>query len=187
MPNPLLRRVPTREMSPALAADHARELAARDDATFIEVGANAPAMMSWYKESFYGQVFYGGRVDVRAKELLRYRLSMTHGCAFCNKGNSRAALRAGVTDAQLQHIMNEEHAVFDARDRAVLQLAARMAMTNLHGALEAPLYAALRSHYDDGQIFELGMVAGMLTGMAKFIFAYDLVEREAHCPIHLPA
>jgi hypothetical protein len=27
------------------------------------------------------------------------------------------------------------------------------------------------------------MVAGMLTGMAKFIFVYDLVEKEANCPI----
>lgn len=187
MPNPLLARIPPALMPPDLAAAHARELAARDDATFIEVGANAPGMMTWYKESFYATVFYGGRVDVRSKELLRYRLSMTHGCAFCNKGNSKAALRSGVTDAQLQHIMNEHHAVFGARDRAVLQLASNMAMTNLHGALERPLYAALRAHFDDGQIFELGMVGGILTGMAKFIFAYDLVEREATCPIHLPA
>ncbi|MEO7402849.1 MAG: hypothetical protein ABIU95_04195, partial [Burkholderiales bacterium] len=89
--------------------------------------------------------------------------------------------------AQLQHIMNEHHAAFDTRDRAVLQLASNMAMTNLHGALERPLYTALRARFDDGQIFELGMVAGILTGMAKFIFAFDLVEREATCPIHLPA
>jgi hypothetical protein len=27
------------------------------------------------------------------------------------------------------------------------------------------------------------MVAGILTGMAKFIFVYDLVEKEANCPI----
>ena len=27
------------------------------------------------------------------------------------------------------------------------------------------------------------MVAAVLTGIAKFLFVYDLVEREAHCPI----
>lgn len=186
MPNPFLRRIPPAEMSPELAADHAREQALRDDATFLEVGANAPELMHWYKQSFYREVFYGGRVDARTKELLRYRLSMTHGCAFCNKGNSKAALRAGVTERQLVRIMDETDPVFDASDRAVLKLASRMAMTDLHGALDRTLYDALAAHFDDGQIFELGMVAGILTGMAKFIFAFDLVEREAHCPIHLP-
>ena len=51
----------------------------------IEVGANAPELMAWYRDEFYAKLFYAGRVDVRTKELLRYRLSMTHGCAFCNK------------------------------------------------------------------------------------------------------
>ncbi len=183
MPNPVLRRVPVAEMSPRLQAEHAVTMKLRDDATLIEVGANAPELMAWYRDEFYAKLFYAGRVDVRTKELLRYRLSMTHGCAFCNKGNSVAARKAGVTQEQLDHIMDEHHACFDAKDRAVLQLADQISMTNMNGTLDAPLHAALRPHFDDAQIFELGMVAGMLTGMAKMIFVYDLVEREAHCPI----
>lgn len=183
MPDPLLQRVPPADMSDRLRKDREIALRDRDDATFMDVAANAPALYDWYRDSFYAQVFYGGRVDVRAKELLRYRLSMMHGCAFCNRGNSLAAEKAGVTKAQLRHVMDEHHEVFDAKDRAVLQLAARMAMTNLPGVLDAPLHAALAQHYDDGQIFELGMVAGILTGMAKFLFAFDLVEKEANCPV----
>jgi len=183
MPDPLLRRVPVGEMTERLQAEHAATLKLRDDATLVEVGANAPELMAWYRDDFYAKVFYAGRVDVRTKELLRYRLSMTHGCAFCNKGNSVAALRSGVTQQQLDHVMDEHHPCFDARDRAVLELADQIAMTNMAGALDRPLHAALRAHFDDAQIFELGMVAGMLTGMAKFIFVYDLVEREAHCPM----
>jgi alkylhydroperoxidase family enzyme len=79
--------------------------------------------------------------------------------------------------------MNENAPVFDDRDRAVLQLASQIAITNMHGTLDQTLYNALKAHFDDAQIFELGMVAGMLTGMAKFIFVYDLVEKEANCPI----
>ena len=80
--------------------------------------------------------------------------------------------------------MNEEDPVFDARDRALLQLADQVVLTNMHGHLDAALYAALRAHFDDGQIFELGMTAGVLTGMAKFLFVYDLVDKVANCPIH---
>ena len=184
MPNPVIPRVPLAAMSPRLKQDHAAALALRDDATLIEIGAHAPELMNWYRDSFYAKVFYGGRVDVRSMELLRYRLSMTHGCAYCNRGNSAAARKAGVTDAQLARVMNEEDPVFDARDRAVLRLADQVVLTNMHGHLDAALYKALRAHFDDGQIFELGMTAGMLTGMAKFLFVYDLVDKEAHCPIH---
>ena len=69
-------------------------------------------MLEWCFKGFYEGVFYEGRAEVRIKELLRYRLSMTHGCAFCNKGNVEAARRAGVSDAQLDAIMNEESAAF---------------------------------------------------------------------------
>lgn len=183
MPNPLLARVAPEAMAPAIRQDYDASIALRDDATFIQVAANAPELLSWYRDSFYAKVFYGGRVDVRTKELLRYRLSMTHGCAYCNKGNSKAAERAGVTPEQLCHVMDESHAVFSDKDRAVLQLADQIAITNMAGAISPALYAALREHFDDAEIFELGMTAGMLTGMAKFLFVYDLVEREAHCPI----
>ena len=91
MPHPQLRRVPRAEMTPRLQQEYDATLALRDDATLQEVGANAPELLAWYKDEFYGRLFYGGRVEVRMKELLRYRLSMTHGCAYCNKGNRVAA------------------------------------------------------------------------------------------------
>ncbi|UCE30578.1 MAG: carboxymuconolactone decarboxylase family protein [Burkholderiales bacterium] len=183
MPNPMLRRVPRDEMTERMRAEYDAAEALRDDATLNAVGANAPELMQWYKDEFYGKLFYGGRVPTRLKELLRYRLSMAHGCAYCNKGNSAAALRSGVTPEQLRAILDEDAPCFDARERAVLGLADQIAMTNMHGHLDASLYAALKPFFDDAQIFELGMVAGILTGMAKFLFVYDLVEKEAHCPV----
>ena len=182
MPDPAMPRVPRAQMNRRLRQDYDAALELRDDATLIEIGAHAPELMEWYRESFYAKVFYGGRVDVRTKELLRYRLSMTHGCAYCNRGNSVAARKSGVTEEQLARVMDETDAVFDARDRAVLKLADQVAMTNQHGHLDRALYAELRAHFDEAQIFELGMTAGFLTGMAKFIFVYDLVEKEANCP-----
>jgi AhpD family alkylhydroperoxidase len=183
MPNPVLRRVPRAQMTPRLQDEYDATLKLRDDATLQEVGANAPELLAWYKDEFYGKLFYGGRVDARTKELLRYRLSMTHGCAYCNKGNRVAAVRAGVTAEQLAHILNEAHPCFSPRERAVLRLADQIVLTNMHGELSPGLHAELKPHFDDAQIFELGMVAGILAGMAKFIFVYDLVEKEAHCPI----
>lgn len=187
MPSPLLSRVAPEAMDESVRAayekSHALQKSKSGDATFFEIGANAPEVLNWYFDSFYGKLFYGGRVDTRTKELLRYRLSMTHGCAFCNKGNIEDAREAGVTEAQLTNIMHEAHTAFSDRDRAVIQLASEMALANMNGQLTPALYASLRNHFDDGEIFELGLVAGILTGAAKFLFVFDLVEKEANCPI----
>lgn len=75
-----LKRVPRDELSPELAALHDRLTKEEVDARFVEVGANAPELLDWYFNSFYGQIFYDGRVDARTKELLRLKLSKTHGC-----------------------------------------------------------------------------------------------------------
>ena len=53
----------------------------------------------------------------------------------------------------------------------------------MHGQLDKALHDELKPHFDDAEIFELGMTAAVLTGMAKFLFVYDLVEKEANCPI----
>ena len=79
--------------------------------------------------------------------------------------------------------MDEASDVFSERERAVLRLGAEMVLPNMEGQLTPALYADLSAHFDDGEIFELGMVAAVLTGIAKFLFVYDLVEREAHCPV----
>lgn len=187
MPNPLLQRVAPEAMGDWLREAYQQSRALQEnkggDATFYEIDANAPHMLERYFRSFYEGVFYAGRVEIRIKELLRYRLSMTHGCAFCNKGNVEAARRAGVGDDQLDAIMDETSDAFSAKERAVLRLAAEMALPNMEGQLTPALYAELSDHFDDGEIFELGMVAAVLTGIAKFLFVYDLVEREAHCPV----
>ena len=43
------------------------------------------------------------------------------------------------------------------------------------------MISCVRSTVPD-QIVELGMIGGILTGVAKFLFAFDLVEREDRCP-----
>jgi AhpD family alkylhydroperoxidase len=78
------------------AYEHSMEL--RGDATFFEVFANHPELYRWYTGSFYGEVFNGGVVPRRIKELVRLRLSTVHGCRFCNQGNRVAALDAGLSE-----------------------------------------------------------------------------------------
>ena len=157
------------------------------DATIIEVMANAPETLRWYFEEFYGQIFYNGnplmRLDTRTKELLRIKLSKQHGCQFCNRSNTVDALAAGITQEQIDNIREPDSRLFDEKDLAVIALAEEMMLQNMHGQLSKTLYNKLRKHYDDGEIVEMGFVAAVLTGVAKWIFTFDLVDREEVCPI----
>ena len=184
MPNPKLKRIAKDDLPQNMRVAHDQSMQLRGDATFFEVFGNHPDLYRWYTESFYGEVFRGGRLDQRIKELARFRLSTLHGCRFCNQGNRADALAAGLSEADLDRIGDYEHASFSEREVAALRLADRLALTSADGELDQPLYDQLRHHFDDAEILELGLVLGVLSGVAKFLFAFDLVEKEAYCPFH---
>lgn len=184
MPNTPLRPVPRESMPEDLQAAFDRSMELRGDATFFEVFANHPDLYRWYTKSFYGEVFYGGLVDTRIKELVRFRLSTIHGCRFCNQGNRVAALEAGLSEEDVDAVGNYEGSSLAPREKAALRLADQMLLTNPGGVLDDALYRELREYYSNAEILELGVVLGVLAGMAKFLFAFDLVEKEADCPIH---
>lgn len=187
MPNPAIPRIAPEALPEHLQTARERSRERTGDATFIEVMANAPAVLDWYMRDFYARLFYnqmpGTTLDVRTKELLRIRLSKQHGCRFCNKSNTFDALAAGITQAQIDGMRAPTPALFDEKDMAVIDLASEMELSNMSGQLTRALYGRLRKFYSDAQICEMGVVAAMLTGMAKMIFVYDLVEREEYCPI----
>ncbi|MEM9169381.1 MAG: carboxymuconolactone decarboxylase family protein [Pseudomonadota bacterium] len=148
---------------------------------FVEAFANAPDVLRFVMGDFYAKLFFGGRVDGKYKQLARLYLSMTHGCATCNKQNVPGSLEAGVSEEQIAAITDYENGPFDEAEKAVLKYAAQVALTNPDGRVGADLYAALRQHFDDGQICELGTVMAVISGMAKLSFVLDLVEKEAYC------
>lgn len=169
------------ELPPAMQEDWERSLARRGEAAFIGGAGHAPNLYRWYADAFYGGLFHGGEAPVRYKELGRLRLSTVHGCRSCNLGNRLDARGAGLTDEQIRRIDDPQHPCFDAADQAVLALADLVSLQGVGAVLGAELYGALRRSFSDGQIFELGMVFGLLAGMAQFLFAFELVEREDGC------
>ncbi len=187
MPEPHLNRVPRDDMPEKLRDLWDMGMARTGEADIIEVFANHPAMLEWYFNGFYKQIFYNAnnamKVDVRTKEILRLKLSKQHGCQFCNRANAVDALAAGVTQAQIDNMRNPTAEHFDARDLALIELADNFTLQNMHGNLSRELYDRLRRWFDDAQLVEIGFICAMLTGVAKFIFMYDLVTKEEVCPI----
>jgi alkylhydroperoxidase family enzyme len=190
MPDPVLTRVPRDSMSPAHREVWDLGMQRTGEATIVEVMANHPELLTWYFDGFYAKLFYNAdaamTVDVRTKELLRYRLSKQHGCFFCNRFNAVDAQQAGLTPQQLDRILDPGPDVFDEKDLAVIELAEQMTLQNMDGQLTPALHARLGKFYTDKQIMEMGMICAVLTGMAKLIFTFDMVTREEQCPVRPP-
>lgn len=179
--------VPADEMPADLREIHAASLDDVGEGERIEVFANHPALYRWYVESFYGKLFDNQDgtmvLDTRTKQLIRLKMSLTHGCYVCNRGNIPAAMSAGFTEAQIDAILSPTPELFTAAELAVLELGDQIAMQNLDGGLSPELYARLSAHFGDAEILEMGVIAGMLTGWTKTMFTFDLVTREDNCPI----
>ncbi len=156
------------------------------DTTFVEVMANAPETLRWYIDRFYGELFHSGRLDRQLVELVRLRLANVHGCAFCNRADRIAALDAGLSEAEVAAIGDYGEGPYSDAQKAALELTDVMVLTNPAGMVDKPLYDRLRRHFSDGELVELGMIMAVLTGVAKFIFAFDLVEKEDTCPFASP-
>lgn len=157
------------------------------DATFVEVFAQAPALLEFVMQQFYAKIFFGGLVEQRYKQLARLKLSLIHGCRTCNKQNIPGAIEAGFTMAQIDALQAGDVSGFDAAERAVIGYAEQVALSNMEGRMSPELFAALRAHFSEAQILELGTAMAIISGMAKLSFVLDLVERETYCPFTAPA
>ncbi len=186
MSNTPLSRIPRENLGPELGVVWDTLNGLTGEPAFVEAFANAPELLNFVMDEFYGKIFFSGRVDNRFKQLARLYLSMTHGCMTCNKQNVPGSLAAGVTNEQISSIADFENGPFDDAEKAVLRYAAQMTLTNPDGRMDDELYATLRNHFDDAEICELGVVMAVIGGMAKLSFVLDLVEKESYCEFARP-
>jgi alkylhydroperoxidase family enzyme len=152
------------------------------DATFVEVFAQAPDLLQFVMQDFYAKVFFGGTLEQRYKQLARLQLSLIHGCRTCNKQNVPGAIEAGFTQAQVDALSGGNIEPFTSAERAVIEYAQQIALSNMEGRMTPALFARLRAHFSEAQILELGTAMAVISGMAKLSFVLGLGERESYCP-----
>ena len=93
-------------------------------------------------------------------------------------------MAAGLTEERIDAFDDPENDPFTDAERAVLALGEQLALAQPEGTLNPVLHQKLAQHFSDAEILELGLVGGILAGVAKFMFACDLVEKEDACAFH---
>ena len=151
--------------------------------TFVEVFAQAPELLELVMHDFYEKIFYGGRVEMKYKELARLRLSFSHGCNTCIRQNVPGCEEIGFSKEQIDAVSGEwRDGPFDDAEMAVLDYTDQMVLTNLDGHMNKDLYDRLKAHFSDPEILEIGTCMAIVGGFAKLSFVLDLVKKEDYCP-----
>lgn len=139
---------------------------------FYGAVAATPELLDWWEASFTPTVFAAGRAPARVKMLIRLRLEAAHGVRYPGLGDLAAA---GVTaDEAAAAGLPVAELPYTAAERAVLELADEMALTNMEGYMGEELTARLQALYADGAIFEIGQTMAILCGFAKFLRVYGI-------------
>jgi alkylhydroperoxidase family enzyme len=175
---PLLERD---KLSSIMQAAFDRSLQRRGEARLVSAMAHNPSLFKWYIDQFYGDLFYSNKALVPYLELGRLRLSESHGCRSCNKGNRLDASSHGISADKIANIDDKHHPAFSPADRAIIELADLLSLHGIGKSLDPDLYEQLKKHFSDGDILHISMIFSMLAGIAHFLFAFDFVEREDSC------
>lgn len=100
-----------------------------------------------------------GRVTAEQKRLIGYIASLAAGCRYCQAHTAVAAKRYGGSDARVENVWDWERSdLYTPAEKAAFAFAQCAASTP--NQVDADIAAALKAHWDDGEIVEiLGVVA----------------------------
>ncbi|WP_137177309.1 carboxymuconolactone decarboxylase family protein [Roseomonas sp. AR75] len=118
-----------------------------------------PAIARAFTELNKAVMANGGRVTAEQKRLIGYLASHTAGCRYCEAHTILAAERFGATPERLADIWSYRTSPhFTAAECAAFDFA--IAAASVPNAVTPEIAAALKAHWDDGEIVEiLGVIA----------------------------
>jgi AhpD family alkylhydroperoxidase len=113
------------------------------------------------------------RVEKRLRALAVLKSAVMQGCEMCQDIGSHEARGAGISEEQLLDLYRyRESEHFDQTERLVLDLAVAMTLTPVQ--VDDELFAALREHFDDGQLVELVNLIAVENLRSRFNAAFAI-------------
>jgi alkylhydroperoxidase family enzyme len=143
-------------------------LAGDDDGTFLRILAHAPRYAEALWDAMSEALMHGG-VDHTLKELIRIKLARTAGDPYFSRIRSRKAVRAGMTEDDVEAACGDfEHDPrFDDAERWALRYA--HLMYRHPEQVNADFYDEGKRLFTEAQIMELGGLIAVHYGMQMFM------------------
>ncbi len=99
-------------------------------------------------------------------ELASVTVSLVNQCAYCIHQHSAKALGLGMSQAQLDAVLDDEPQGFEPRQQAVIAYAKTVSQ-NVHG-LRAADFDRLSSYFDEAQLVELTWRVAFMNAFNRF-------------------
>lgn len=150
-----------------------------DDATPLEQGLlrvfahRAPLAKGMIQ--FAGALELHRTLPKRLVELVRLRVAFHNQCRSCMAIRYKNAVADGVTEAVVCSLARPEDAAdLTATERCAIDYADRFATAHL--SIDDATYAALRAHFTEPEIVELGMTVAFFVGFGRLAATLDMTE-----------
>jgi len=138
---------------------------------FMATVAHSPAVLRWlipFVATLHREGT-GSVLDARTKNLVILKTSLVNGCEYCVGHNKVMGASLGVGEDLVEAMDSDsyrESPFFDERDKAVLWLADEV--TRNTARYNAQCFANLQTFFDDAEIVELTLLAGMFNMVNRF-------------------
>jgi AhpD family alkylhydroperoxidase len=181
---PRLRFIEERELDAekkALIASAERTGA--PDPRVVRIMVRSSAGLAWVK--CWNSVLYDGLLPHKLKEMCRIRISVAHRCGYCSTVRSTVARDDGLDESLVEEVLGEVSGSrrLSAREKAALEYA------DLFKSGDDPIdsddvYAALRRHFSEEEIVELGMLCAQTVGVGRLVRSLNIVSWEEACELN---
>jgi AhpD family alkylhydroperoxidase len=152
------------------------------DPRVVRIMVRSSAGLAWVK--CWNSVLYDGRLPHRLKEMCRIRISVAHRCGYCSTVRSNVAREQGLDEGLVQQVLGDlSGARLSPREKAALEYA------DLFKAGDDPIdsdevYAALRRHFSEEEVVELGMLCAQTVGVGRLVRSLNIVSWEEACELN---
>ncbi len=123
-------------------------------------------------DAHFAAVMGSGTVPMKLKEMLALQTSLENDCRYCAASHAMLAERTGATPEQIAQLLDFERGPYTGREKAALRFG--LQMTRDANRVPDAAFAALREHFDDGEIVEIASVVGLFAYFNRFNSAFAL-------------
>jgi alkylhydroperoxidase family enzyme len=156
-----------------------RVLVAADESTSVEQGlyrvlAHRPALAKAFA-AFGGALFQGRILPRRLVELVRLRIAFHNQCRSCMALRYHSAIDDGLTEGAVCSLEKPQEATdLSPAEKAALRYADLSATD--HFSIDEAAFDALREHFSEPEIVELGVFIAFFIGFGRLSAAWDMTE-----------
>ncbi len=123
-------------------------------------------------DAHFAAVMGSGTVPLRLKELLAVQTSVENECRYCVASHTLLAERTGATREQVASLLDFERGPYSEKEKTALRFG--LQMTRDANRVPDAVFAALREHFDEGEIVEVASVVGLFAYFNRFNNAFAL-------------